>query len=259
MLSPCVDAVQQSLQEAKRLLSIDIQEALNTTLFSSQEINDLFDYLTQFSITPDLCPLQWKVREVVKEVLLTSIINTVLNRDGDSEVDPDSIDSEQLACFKNISSPYVADYTAEIVSNIQRFLLDYEVYVRSVQLANEVITSVVKRHQFSSSCLTALTRMKHCAFCGGYIKFPPCLNLCLNTIRGCFADVSDIFDDFSSFSTSFNDLSRDIDSSLNPDAIVTNLLKRFVTMITEFRRQSSLEYLVSLENHKILLVSRSFV
>ena len=243
---PFADSVRQSLKEAKRLLFIDIQEALNTTLFSSHEINDLFDYLTQFSITPDLCPLQWRVREVVKEVLLTSIVNTVLNRDGDSEIDPDSIDAEQVACFQNISSPYVADYTAEIVSNIQKFLLDYDVYIRSIQLASEVI-SVVKRHQFSSSCVTALTRMKHCAFCGGYIKFPPCLNLCLNTIRGCFADVSEIFDDFSNFSTSFKDLSRDIDSSLNPDAIVTNLLKRFVTMIPEFRRQSSLEYLVSLE------------
>ncbi len=201
-------------------------------------MDNLFDYLIHFSINPDLCPLHWNVRQMVENVLLTSLVND----DDVSEISLESISEEQMACLKNISNPYVTDFTTEIMSNIQRFLLDYKVYVRSLQLANKIITTV-KLHRFSSSCMIALTKMKHCAYCGGFAKFRPCLNLCLNTIQGCMADVFELHEDFKNFVASFQTLSREID--FDSDSLVTNQLQRFSTMIPEFRQQSSLEYLVS--------------
>lgn len=242
---PPSDSVKVSLIEAKRLLSIDIHEALNTSVYSSEEMDDLFDYLIQFSVTADLCPLYSKVWPMVENILLTSLANKMLRHDDDdSEIALESVNEEQMTCFKNISSPYVADFTNEIVSIIQRFLLDYEVYVRSIQLANEVITTV-KFHRFSPSCMIALTKLKHCAYCGGFAKFKPCLNLCLNTLRGCMADVSELHDDFENFTVSFQTLSREMDSSFEANSLATNQLQRFVSMIPEFRRQSTVEYLVS--------------
>ncbi len=233
-----------SLNEAKRLLSIDIQEALNTSAYSSQEMDDLFDYLIQFSVTPDLCPLHWNVRQLVENILLTSLANKVLTRDDeDNDVALESISEEQMTCLKNLSSSYIADFTIEAASNIQRFLFDYKVYVRSLQLANKVITTA-KLHRFSPPCMIALTKLKHCAFCGGFSKFPPCLNLCLNTLQGCMADVFELHNDFGNFVGSFKKLSQEIDSSFEADSLVTNQLQRFITMIPDFQ-QNHLEYQVT--------------
>lgn len=237
-------SVRLSLVEAKRLLTLEVQEALNTTLQNTRAIDNLFDYLIQFSITADLCPLRSKVRKVVEGLLLTNVVNMALSQSESTVIDLDSIEEEQLTCLKNITGPYIAEYTEEISSIIQRHLVDYKLYVESINLGRKVVTTV-KNHPWSSACFSALARMKHCAYCGGYRKFKPCLNFCLNTLRGCLADVAEIYDSFKGFVSAFHLLSKDIDSSLKHESLSANLFMRFATMITEVRGQSSLKYLAT--------------
>ena len=236
------DSVRGSLLEAKRLLTIEVQEALNTTLQNTRALDNLFDYLIQFSITPDLCRLRWRVRKMVEDILLINVVRMAVNQE-DSMVDLDNIEEEQLTCLKNITSPYIAEFTDEISSIIQKLLIDYELYVKSINLGRKVVTTV-NNHRWSPACTMALARIKHCAYCGGYKAFPPCLNFCLNTMRGCLADVAEIYNDFKSFIVAFHLLSKDIDSRLKPESLMANQFRRFATMVTEVRGQSSLEYMV---------------
>ena len=165
--------------------------------------------------------------------------------DGDSEYNHENINPKYLACLKNISQPYVSDYTNEISATIGKLLADFKVYVTSLKLAQKVV-SIVKNYRFTPACLTALTRMKHCSFCGGYKNFKPCLNLCMNTLRGCFADVAELDESFKNFTVVLKALSKELDSELQPDVFVANQMRRFVTMVEEVKRQNSLDYLVSL-------------
>lgn len=245
--------MRQSLQEAKRLLSIEIHSSLNTTLpINSEVLDEFFDYLIQFFVVPDLCPLRWKVRQIVEEVLLTSLINTVFNDDSDIEIDRESISTEQLECFRNISNPYVAEFTDQITSDIHKLLIDYKTYVESLQLASKVITAL-KYHRFSPACVAALTRMKHCAFCSGHSRFPPCLDFCINTLTGCFADVSEVYTGFKSFVSAVQRLSREIHPSLEANSLIRNQLRGFVAMIPDFQHQSNVDYLVRNINYAMCI------
>ena len=238
------DSVRSSLNEAKRLLTIELQEALNTTLQNTRALDELFDYLIQFSVTADLCPLHWNIRKVVEDLLLTNVVSMVMNQAEESAVvDLDSIEQEQLNCLKNITGPYIAEFTPRISLVFQKLLVDYKLYVRSINLGRKVVLTV-QNHRWSPACMTALARIKHCAYCGGYTKFRPCLNFCLNTLRGCLADVAEIYEEYKSFVAAFHSLSKDIDSNLKPETLVSKQFREFVTMVTEVREQSSLEYLV---------------
>ena len=242
-----VDSVRSSLLEAKRLLTIELQEVLNTTLQNTRALDELFDYLIQFSVTADLCPLRWNIRKVVEDLLLTNVLSMVMNQAEDSAVvDLDSIEQEQLTCLKNITGPYIAEFTEQISLVFEKLLLDYALYVRSITLGRKVV-STVQNHKWSPACMVALARMKHCAYCGGYTKFKPCLNFCLNTLRGCLADVAEIYEEYKRFVAAFHSLSKDIDSDLKPENLATKQFKEFVTMVTKVREQSSLEYLVSFQ------------
>jgi len=236
------DAVQASLLETKRLLLIRLHETMNTTLNNPAVVDELFDYLIQFSIQPDFCPLRSRVARVVKEILYSITVHTVFDSDLDSaQLD---ISDEQRDCFANITSSYITEFTERIIDPLQRLLQDYKVYVEAMQLAKEVV-SIISNHKFSPACTAALTRMKHCAYCGGYRKFPPCLNLCLNTISGCFADVTELELFFERFLASLQRLSKTIDSDLEPDALLNNQLKGFTDISIEMKILAPQQLVVS--------------
>ena len=239
-----IDVLRRSFIEAKRQLSIEVNDVLNGTLHPGA-FDQLFDYFAQFSITPDLCHLRGLVRSQVEGILISAFLHMETVHDGDSEYNRETINPKYLACLKNISQPYVSDYTNEISATIGKLFADFKVYVTSLKLAQKVITTV-KNYQFTPACLTALTRIKHCSYCGGYKLFKPCLNLCLNTLRGCFSDVAELDESFKNFTVLFKTLSKELDSELQPEAFVANQMRRFVTIVEEVKHQSSLEYLVSL-------------
>lgn len=237
--------MRHSLLEAKRQLSIDVNEVLNGTLHS-EVFDDLFNYLIQFSISPNLCPLRGLVRAVVEELLLAtaSHMSSVHNMDVDSSDHiQGTINTEYKVCLKNITQSYVNDYTNGITVILGRQLADFKVYVSSLIQAKEVI-SAVRYYQFSPACSVALMRMKHCSYCGGYKKFQPCLNLCLNTLRGCFADIAELDESFKFFTAALKTLSKKLDSEFKPENFVGNQLRRFVTMAKEFKHRRDLKHLV---------------
>ena len=51
----------------------------------------------------------------------------------------------------------------------------------------------------SDACVDAVTRTRFCRHCSGAEFIKPCQNLCLNTMRGCFAGFAEVNSDWNAF------------------------------------------------------------
>ena len=174
-----------SFREYKRLLMIEANRAADMDL-PENIFEDLFSYLTTFSIDPDICQLQQLIPSTIEEivdVVFMSLVDKRENLFGNNE--------EQRECLMNATKPFMRADTNAITNILGRMLYDYREFVNTIYLAETVINQV-KWHTFSPSCISALIRMKFCAICGGYTEHPSCLNLCMNTFRGCMADVAEM-------------------------------------------------------------------
>ena len=166
--------------EANRAADMELPEDI---------FDELFSYLTGFSIDPDICQLQQLVPSTVEkivDVVFMSLVDERENLFGNT-----TSEEEQRECVLNATKSFTQADTNTIMNFLGRLLYDYREFVKTIYLAETVIDQV-KWHTFSPSCISALARMKFCAICGGYTDHPPCLNLCMNTFRGCMADVAEM-------------------------------------------------------------------
>ena len=221
--------MRSALKESRRRLEIRINETVKT--LPKDAFNRLYNYLTDFSISPDLCPLKSLVKSQVKK-----ITHLVVERFVQSSVDFENVSQnvEQMECIENITESSMEDHVTDIMAAFGRQLYDLKLFIQGFQLAEEVIKTV-KRHRFSSSCISALTRMKHCKICAGIIIFHPCNNLCLNTMSGCLADIAELEEDFGMMLSELKALAAHLETELSPDVFNDNLLEGFVNVVQDLK------------------------
>ena len=188
---------------------------------------ELFKYLTTFIHHPDFCPLREHVQSLAQE-LFNSVYFAQLT--DEHSVDTDSI------CLRNVSSAFVQGYVEEIAVSLERLLVDVELFVESIEIAEEIM-GTVKEHSFSTPCVYALTRLKYCALCGGHTEFPACLSFCLNVFRGCLADVAELYDDFAEFHEILKTFSDRLVSDLQPQMILASSLQKIVGLVEALKRE----------------------
>lgn len=74
-------------------------------------------------------------------------------------------------------------------------------YFRALRASSMVIEKAVE-HVMSGQCKLSLMKMDDCALCAGYsaTSLTSCNGLCLNILRGCLLDLSDLVEPITSFS-----------------------------------------------------------
>lgn len=221
----CTDAVYSTLTEVRRQLEIEVNQTLNYHL-PRDAFTSLFNYFAEFLYTPDLCPLAGTLQSVIQELFKAVYI-------GQGGVDMES-SPERMSCFRNASNSFTFLHLQEILTPLERQLYDLKLFVDSLKMAEEIMHTV-RGHTFSRSCMNALPRLKYCAYCAGFKRFKPCLFFCLNTLRGCVADVAEIHQDFSHFLTALKTMSRDFALEWQPEAVISNSLHYFVTLSTTLK------------------------
>ena len=209
-----------TLREVRRQLEIEVNQTLDYHL-PKDAFTGLFNYFAEFLYTPDLCPLAGTLQSVLQELFKAVYIG---QGGEDMKINP-----ERMSCFRNASNSFTFLHLQEILTPLERQLYDLKLFVDSLKMAEEIMHTV-RGHTFSPSCVNALPRLKYCAYCGGFTRFKPCLFFCLNTLRGCLADVAEIHQDFSQFLTALKTVSRDFSVEWQPEALISNSLHYFVTL-----------------------------
>lgn len=219
-LHPHTDAVYSTLTEIQRQLEIEVNQTLNN-LLPKNTFQPLFDYFIQFLYTPDLCPLAGNIQSIIQE-----LFKVVYEEQGGDEMNSNAV---KLRCFRNASNSFTFLYLQDILTPLERQLHELKVFIESLKTAEEIMHAV-RGHSFSDTCVHALMKLKYCAYCGGFTKFKPCLFFCLNTLRGCLADIAEISREFSPFLTALRKVSRDFPSNWQPEVFIANSLRNFATL-----------------------------
>ena len=226
----------ETFKEIQRQLEIEVGQELHGEL-EEGFFNELFAYLKTFLFHSDLCPLEGHLRsqmEKLVEYVYLGQTKKAINETSDPELQ---------MCFNNVSNAFVSSYLKDVQDPLEIQLTDLKLFVASVNMA-EHITKVVKTHSFSPSCISALMRLKYCAYCGGYGQFRPCLFFCINTFRGCLADLAELHEDYSDFMTALRVFSNGLIPQLEPQAFISESLRHFVTLARALR-STDLESMVS--------------
>ncbi|XP_039913096.1 glypican-5 isoform X3 [Hirundo rustica] len=77
------------------------------------------------------------------------------------------------------------------IRQMGRSLLPSRIFLQALNLGIEVINATDHLH-FSKACSRALLRMQYCPHCQGLTLSKPCMGYCLNTMRGCLADIAEV-------------------------------------------------------------------
>lgn len=213
------DGMFESFMEYKRLLTIEANRAADMEL-PDDIFDELFMYLTSFSVDPDICQLQQLIPSMVEKIV--DVVFMSLVDEGENLFGNVTSDEEQRECLMNATKSFTQPDINVITNFLGRLLYDYREFVTTVYLAEAVINQV-KWHTFSSSCISALTRTRFCAICGGYTEHPPCLNLCMNAFRGCMADVAEMHAELAKLIRLLREHTVDILPSFQVDAMMDGL------------------------------------
>ena len=184
--------MQENLQEVRRQLEIEANRATGMAL-PNDTFSELFNFLTDFSVNPDICPLQSIISSQIEKIVTTIFMSFI--GDDDSVFGNVTSPEDRRVCLMNATRSFTQTDSSILINFLGRLLYDYKEFVKSVYFAERVIHKL-RYHIFTPSCATALTRMKYCSYCGGFSIYPPCLNLCMNTFRGCLADVAEVNKEF---------------------------------------------------------------
>jgi len=64
-------------------------------------------------------------------------------------------------------------------------------YLRGLH-ASETLIEKVYAHAMTKQCKFSLMKMDRCSVCAGYTSLRPCKGLCMNLLRGCLVDFSEL-------------------------------------------------------------------
>lgn len=211
-------------------LEVKVNQSLGGTLPTGTFTN-LRRYLIFFSGIADTCPLPQLLREQTQTIIELAL--TQLFKD-DTDFGTMIEDPVSMECMKNVSSTLVQSYHMELRGSLEKQLHDLGLFVRATKLASHVL-NVIRRYHLSESCTTAITRMQYCALCGSYGRFSPCLYMCINTLRGCFADLAELHAPFHRFTSLLRTLTKSLISDLKPDAFINAHLGLFASMVNHLQ------------------------
>ena len=112
---------------------------------------------------------------------------------------PDSADVRD--CFYNY---FINGYSENIDIWFGRFQEEFNEamhYLRAIR-AVELVVEGVLNYEVTEQCKISLMKLESCASCAGYesSSMSSCNGLCLNILRGCLLDLSDLVQPIKSFS-----------------------------------------------------------
>ena len=219
------DAMYSNFVEVRRQLEIPIRNLLDDK-FPQDLFDDFFSFLSSFSVTSDICDLPLQLNAI-----MSKIFNFIY--DGQSGI---NLRETHTECYRNVSVHILSDTYERIFSRLERQVYNLDLIFRAMQMT-EVVLESLKQHRISSVCTKPLIQLQSCAKCTGYHTFKPCLFYCMNVLRGCFADVSDISREFRLMTKALSDIPDDILGTFHPEVFIKESLTYFIQLTEALTRK----------------------
>ena len=200
------------------------QTVVNT---SSHTFRDLFNFLYKFPYKLDLSDIKNIVESQMDK--LSEVVYLSLGGSNDSLTSP-----EIRECLTNTSRTIYKPFRLETTHSMHRVLNNLKLYISSLELATKVQDRILS-HRFSKDCRYSLPSMDYCMLCVGLIKIRPCLNFCINKMRGCYVDLSELSKSYENLMNSLKILANEVNSEMNSQALAAQTLHGFVAATKELQ------------------------
>ena len=197
---------------------------------------------------PHFCSLPGILQELTENLVQLTLDNMFdMNEDYNYIMnDPDS-----SRCLLNASMSFIQEQSSAIQSSLENHLEDMSLMSQSLEVARQVL-DVMRHYTFTSSCERGLVHMRYCSICGGYGNFRPCLSMCTNTLKGCFADLAEMHSGFTRLIAAMQEVSDDLLNQLSPEHFTDSYMNQFVVMIEELmKKEDDLTEAVSLKTKSL--------
>lgn len=158
--------------------------------------DDFYEYLRDAMFTGSTCQLGSKFMQVNFEVFLASYLTS------DYSTESDSRNLVQSRAYRRCFYDYFVElYALELsysFGHFSRIINQTMRYMRALYVSDHIMETVLSQ-DLTTSCRNAMLKMTHCAQCASYSSPDTCGRLCLNTMRGCLVELSDLAEPFRQF------------------------------------------------------------
>jgi hypothetical protein len=206
--------------------------------------DDFYGYLQQAVWTANTCKIAVEFDKLFFKVFLA-----VLEADPgvDTTVYPLN-DHDFNVCMYNYYVRVTAEDTHARFIALTRSFNRTMYYIRALNTAEAFLQTVVEL-ELTPQCRHALLRSSYCAQCSGLpSEARPCLDLCLNTIRGCLVDYSDLYEPYRRFTEAAIQMKEYLNNKVNPFTHIDQLTTGFLDVTTNIQQSSR-------SHHESILVS----
>ncbi|KAJ8266926.1 hypothetical protein GJAV_G00136260 [Gymnothorax javanicus] len=130
---------------------------------------------------------------------------------SDSYMDCVSRYTDQLKPF--------GDVPRKLRLQLMRSFIAARTFTRGLQLLPEVVDKV-STVRASPACERAAMKMLYCPYCSGQVALKPCLNYCLNVLRGCLANQADLDSEWNNYLEAMLSVAERLDGPFNFESVM---------------------------------------
>ncbi|XP_061106181.1 glypican-4-like [Conger conger] len=111
------------------------------------------------------------------------------------------------------------DVPRKLRLQLTRAFVAARTFTRGLELLPEVVDKV-STVRASPACERAAMKMLYCPYCSGQVALKPCLNYCLNVLRGCLANQADLDSEWNNFLEAMLSLAERLDGPFNFESVM---------------------------------------
>ena len=228
------EALAMFIEDSKVSLIQILTEAYFGFFTRPELFDEFYGYLQQAVWTANTCEIAVEFDKLFFKVFLA-----VLEADPgvDTTVYPLN-DHDFNVCMYNYYVGVTAEDTHARFIALTRSFNRTMYYIRALNTA-EAFLKTVAELELTPQCRQALLRSSYCAQCSGLPSHArPCLDLCLNTMRGCLVDYSDLYEPYRRFTEAAIQMKEYLNYEVNPFTHVDQLTTGFLDVTTNIQQSS---------------------
>ncbi len=173
--------------------------------------DDFYSYVQQSVRTGNACELGQKFNRVFFEIYLAAYVASPAT--GGAASLPNTAAFRE--CFYNF---FLDENHKKLDTYYQAFTRSFNRtmhYLRALRTADSVLLEVLGQ-RFSPQCKDSLMKMTYCSECARYSSPVPCYDYCMNTMRGCLVNLSDLAGPFHEFADAVVPMKDLLDTRYDP-------------------------------------------
>lgn len=227
----CLTHTHTSADEFVRFIEITKQDLLDLLKETYQQyftqltlFDRFFDYLKNAVYTGNICNIGVEFNTLYFEVFL-SVLRGHPNLDRSHYRFDDRSFSQ---CLYDYNVARMGEKLNNQFVSLTRSFNRTLYYFRALDTAEELVR-LVSDLQMTPQCQQAVMRTTYCAQCGGQsANVQPCRDLCLNAIRGCVVDYTDVVEPYVKFIEAAIRMKEHLEATANPFTHISQFTFNFL-------------------------------